>query len=31
MVVYNPTTPADLDRISALIDKPTVAPKPTAV
>lgn len=29
MVVYNPTTPADIDRIRSLIDKPTAAPKPT--
>jgi hypothetical protein len=29
MVVYNPTTPVDLDRIRALIDKPTAVPKPT--
>jgi transcriptional regulator with XRE-family HTH domain len=27
MVVYNPTTPADTDRIRSLIDKPTAAPK----
>jgi hypothetical protein len=28
MVVYNPTTPADLDRIRALIGQPAAAPKP---
>ena len=27
LVVYNPTTPADTDRIRILIDKPTAAPK----
>ena len=27
MVVYNPTTPADADRIRILIDKPTATPK----
>jgi len=31
MVVYNPTTPADLDRIRSLVDKPTAVPKPTTV